>query len=130
MENPNVTAALIAGVVALVTAVVSAIITVFLAERRLRRELQMEFAAERVVHELLSRGWPLRSFKVLQHHLRGMEDDELRRLLIRSGAIAFTSKQGVEAWGLLDKNKSKLSTREELEAKGREFEEINGVRLD
>jgi hypothetical protein len=36
----------------------------------------------------------------------GYEDDELRKLLIRAGAIRF--EEDVETWGLISRNKSEL----------------------
>ena len=122
----EVAAALIGGSVALVVSVVSGIIAYVVSERRLRSELQLEDAAETAVSNLLSRGWDLRSFEVIKHHIRGFEDDDLRQILVRSGAIAFSDPRGREIWGLLSKNLEKLATRDALEAAGLEFDDISG----
>ena len=90
------TSAAIAGIVSLVTA----FLTVGAAERRLRKEFQLQYAAERVVHELLKDArWTLRSFDVVRRHIGGFEDEELRRILVRAGAIRFEAKSGGRALG-------------------------------
>ena len=99
--------ALIAGAVSLVTAVLSAVVTVFLAEKRVRRDFALDFAAERVARELmLHPRWQWRSFRVIKHYLGGFEDNELRRILVRAGAIRHTSPKGEEVWCLLERNRS------------------------
>jgi hypothetical protein len=110
MDLPaSVTAALVAGVVSLVVALVAGAITVFAAERKLRRDYRLEFAAESAAHRLLNDPeWSLRTFKIISHHLAGFEDNELRKVLVRAGAIRFTSKSGVELWGLLERNQHLL----------------------
>ena len=78
-------------------------------ERKLARELQLEDSAESVAFELLSDGeWRLRSFKVIRHHLGGFPDNDLRKILVRSGAIRFMAKSGEELWGLLERNRHRL----------------------
>ena len=78
-------------------------------ERKLQKEYQLHDSAERVARALLSdRTWRLRSFKVIRHHLGGFEDDELRKILVRCGAVRFMSKSGHELWGLLERNGDRL----------------------
>jgi hypothetical protein len=101
-------AALVAGVVALVTAIVTALVTISISERKLRRDFGLEFAAERVAHELMQSKWRLRSFDVIKFHLGGFEDDDLRKMLVKAGAIRFASKSGFELWGLLSRNRDLL----------------------
>jgi hypothetical protein len=75
------------------------------AEDRLRQDYAVEFAAEKVARALMTDSeWNWRSFKVIQHHLGGFSEDELRRLLVRAGAIRATAKDGSELWGLLERN--------------------------
>ena len=64
---------------------------------------------------------------MLRYHLKGFDDDELRKLLIRSGAIAFSDPNGKEVWGLLSENVEKLATRDALEAQGLTFDEISNA---
>ena len=78
-------------------------------ERRLRKIYKLEDRAEEVARQLLSvKKWPLRSYKVIRHHLGGFEDAELRKILVRAGAIRFKSKSGEELWGLVERNKNLL----------------------
>ena len=78
--------------------------------RKLRREYLLEHQSERVAKQLLSVDrWPLRSFAILRHHIGGFDDDDLRNILVRAGAVRFKSKSGHELWGLLERNSENLS---------------------
>jgi hypothetical protein len=129
MADPaaEVTAAVIAGLISLVGIIASAAMTsakLGSAERqaqaklsqeseRLRREFQLEFAAETAARALLDDPrWKLRTFDTIKRHLGGFEDDELRKLLVRAGAIRFRGPEGEELWGLLDRNKDALGRAE------------------
>ncbi len=94
---------------ALIAALVSVVITGLgwlWNEIRFRRQHRAEAAVKKL---LTSRGWTLRSFEAIKEKIGGYEDDELRRLLVRSGAIRFKRKtDNEELWGLLKKNKGKL----------------------
>lgn len=69
---------------------------------RLRTEHKTEFAAEDTARHFLShRGYTDRSFDVLRKHLGGFEDDELRRILVRAGAVRTYRDDGSEWWRLL-----------------------------
>ena len=104
-----ITAAVIAGIVSLITALLTALLTLRSAEHRLRAEFKLQFAAERVVHELLSdTRWSLRSFEVIRRHIGGFDDQDLRQILVRAGAIRFESRLGTELWGLLSRNRHRL----------------------
>ena len=85
-------AALIAAVIAAAVALVTSWTTFKIAERRLRAELRTEFAAEEAIKSLLiNPEWALRSFDEISRRLRGFDGDELRRLLVRAGAVSFDS---------------------------------------
>ena len=102
--------------VTIVTSVVTALLVFLTQERKLRHEfnlkvenLKTEYQAETVIKQLLKHeDWSLRSFKVIKNKLKGFEDNELRKLLIRSGAICFRDRDGEEKWGLLERNKERL----------------------
>lgn len=71
---------------------------------RLRTEHKTEFAAEDTArHFLAHRGYTDRSFEVLRKHLGGFEDDELRRILVRAGAVRTFRDDGSEWWRLLSR---------------------------
>ena len=77
-------------VVALITSVITGFITFRLQEHRLRTELRTEFMVEETVKQLLNHPkWEQRSFSVIKQKVGGFEDDDLRKLLVRSGALRF-----------------------------------------
>lgn len=95
--------------VSILSGVVGGYATYRVQERKLQKEYQLQDSAQRVAHALLSDSeWRLRSFKVIRHHLGGFDDNDLRKLLVRAGAIRFKSKSGEELWGLIDRNKDRL----------------------
>lgn len=74
-----------------------------------RRQYLLEYQTEAVLKRLLNHErWRLRTFETIQHHVGGFSDDELRRYLIRAGALRFKDAEGVEVWGLLSRNESLL----------------------
>jgi hypothetical protein len=76
---------------------------------RLEIEHRTLFAAERVARELMSHdNWQWRSFKIIQAHLGGFEANELRKILVRAGAIRVKSNTGQELWGLIERNKGSI----------------------
>lgn len=96
-------------VLSLISGVLGGFASFRVQERKLRKEYQLQDAAERVAHALMSDpNWRLRSFKVIKHHLGGFQSDELRTILVRAGAIRFKSKSGEELWGLIERNKDRL----------------------
>jgi len=79
-------------------------------ETRLRTELRTEFMAEEAIRGLLTHErWTLRSFEEIKRRLRSFDDDELRRLLVRAGAVAFGRQEtGEELRGLRERNFGRL----------------------
>ena len=93
----------------IVVAFFTSIATYLLQERKLRTELRTEFMAEQAAKKLLeSPIWKLRSFDEIKKRLAGFEDNELRKILVRSGAVCFDGDGGKELWGLISKNESSL----------------------
>jgi hypothetical protein len=111
-HSGDAAAALIGGVVALIVSLLTSGVTFIAArssaaaaERRLRREFRLEFAAEDAARELLERSLHInRSFSFLQHRLKGFEPNELRKILVRCGALHVLGKDGEERWGLRNRN--------------------------
>jgi hypothetical protein len=107
--DAEVAAALIASAVSLLVAVATTIIGYYVQRDKLRHELRTEFMAEQVIARLLNHPkWRRRSFTALRKYVGGFDDDELRRLLVRSGALRFQAKDNgddEEFWGLLSRNK-------------------------
>ena len=65
----------------------------------------LEFMAENAAKELLeSERWEKRSFTAIKARLGGFEDNELRRVLVRAGAVSFKGANNEELWGLRKRN--------------------------
>ena len=92
-------------------AVVGGSITYFLNRQLHRHQLALaheqhktEFMAEETARHFLShRGYTDRSFEVLQTHLGGFAEDDLRKILVRAGAIRIFRDDGSEWWRLLSR---------------------------
>ena len=92
--------AIIAGVVSIVTALITSIITVW----KVRREFLLEHQSESLVRKLLNnKRWKFRTFRTIKYHVAGFEDDELRQILIKAGAVRFQDNHGEEIWGLIER---------------------------
>ena len=65
---------------------------------------KVEFMAEVTArHFLMHKSFTDRSFETLRNHLGGFTDDELRRILVRAGAIRVYRQDGSEWWRLLSR---------------------------
>ncbi len=99
-------------IASIATAALTAYVAFLIEERRFRKDFELdrdklrtEFMAEQVVRKLLdSEKWKMRSFEEIKKRLGGFDDDELRKLLVRAGAVRFEGSDGLELWGLLSRN--------------------------
>lgn len=110
---PEVVATIISAPLSVVAAALTAWGTSKAQERKIREELRTEFMAEQAVRVLLEhKDWELRSFRAIKRHVGGFEDNELRKLLIRAGALTFWQNRGApgekEMWGLRTRNEDRL----------------------
>ena len=65
---------------------------------------KVEFMAEETARHFLShKSFTDRSFDTLRNHLGGFGDDELRKILVRAGAIRVYREDGSEWWRLLSR---------------------------
>ncbi len=97
----------------LATALITGLVTFSVQERKLKSELRTEFMAEQVAKALLeNEKWKKRSFAEIQKRLGGFEDNDLRRILVRAGAVRFLVKdendKEKEMWGLLSRNRDSI----------------------
>ena len=70
----------------------------------LKSQHKTEFMAEDTARHFLShKGFTDRSFETLRNHLGGFDDDELRKILVRAGAIRVMREDGSEWWRLLSR---------------------------
>ena len=96
-------------VTSVIVATITAIATYWIQERKLRTDPRTEFMAEQAVKQLLeSPEYKKRSFDAIKRRLVGFRDDELRKILVRAGAVCFEDEEGKELWGLISKNKNAL----------------------
>ena len=72
--------------------------------RALQEQYKAEFMAETTARHFLGhKGFTDRSFETLRSHLGGFGDDELRKILVRAGAIRVYREDGSEWWRLLSR---------------------------
>lgn len=96
---------------ALLGTFVGGFITYLLQSSRFKQELQLkqeenktDYMAENTAkHFLNHKGYTDRSFDVLKKHLGGFDEDELRKILVRAGAIRSYKEDGTEVWRLLSR---------------------------
>jgi len=70
--------------------------------RVLREQHKVEYMAETTARHFLShKSYTDRSFETLRNHLGGFNDDDLRKILVRAGAIRVFREDGSEWWRLL-----------------------------
>jgi hypothetical protein len=71
---------------------------------KLKAEFATETSAEIAIRHLLElHHLPYRSFPMIRHHLGGFEANELRKLLVRAGAVRFMAADSTELWALRDR---------------------------
>ncbi len=86
--------------VAFVTALLTGLITFLIQERKLRADLKTEMMAEAAVKRLLeSPKWKKRSFEEIKRRVGGFDDNELRKVLVRAGAVCFSGEAESRALG-------------------------------
>jgi hypothetical protein len=72
--------------------------------RILQEQHKTEFMAETTARHFLShKAFTDRSFETLKSHLGGFEDDELRKILVRAGAMRIYREDSSEWWRLLSR---------------------------
>lgn len=122
MDNTILTSLISAGA-ALFGALVGGLISLFLQRQKFQQDLQLkqeehktEFMAETTARHFLShKGYTDRSFEILKKHLGGFEDDELRKILVRAGALRTYRDDGSEWWRLLERTDEFIAKKEKSE---------------
>ncbi|MEO7548158.1 MAG: hypothetical protein ABIT82_07025 [Ramlibacter sp.] len=72
--------------------------------RILQEQHKTEFMAETTARHFLGhKAFTDRSFETLKSHLGGFEEDELRKILVRAGAMRIYREDGSEWWRLLSR---------------------------
>ena len=68
--------------------------------------VKTEHMAEKTaLHYLNNKGYRDRSFEMLSKRLGGFNEDELRKILVRAGAVRYKRGDGKEYWRLLGRLK-------------------------
>lgn len=106
---------------ALLGTAVGGLISFVLQKQRLNHELKVkreeyktEFMAENTARHFLShKSFTDRSFETLQKNLGGFGDDELRKILVRAGAIRIIREDGTEWWRLLSRMEEYIERKKE-----------------
>lgn len=95
---------LLSAIVGAAAGLVGAVITMRISASRLNAEFATERSAEIAIRQLLMLGQlRYRSFAQIRHHIGGFERNELRRLLVRAGAVRFMAADGTELWALRER---------------------------
>jgi hypothetical protein len=77
--------------------------------KALQEEHKTEFMAETTARHFLNhKSFTDRSFDVLYKHLGGFEEDELRKILVRAGAVREFHSDGTEWWYLLSREAERI----------------------
>jgi hypothetical protein len=105
---------------ALLGALVGGAISFFLNRQQFRNQLRIlqeqnkvDYMAEQTARHFLShKSFTDRSFDTLQNHLGGFGDDELRKILVRAGAIRIYREDGSEWWRLLSRMEEFIERRQ------------------
>jgi hypothetical protein len=100
-----------AGLFALLGVLVGGLISWWLQKDRSAADFAMaleaiktEHMAEKTaLHYLNHQGYRDRSFELLSKRLGGFEGNELRKILVRAGAVRYMRKDGSEWWRLLSR---------------------------
>lgn len=111
----EINTALISGGVSIIVSCLAGYFSYLVQRYKLLKEFKLEDSAENAISKLLNHpNWTKRTFTSINEKIGGFEDDELRKLLVRSGAVRFYVKNGsdvkVEHWGLISRNKDQLKT--------------------
>jgi hypothetical protein len=112
--------AIIAGIFSLLGTAVGALVSYVLSRQQfaiqlalLREQHKTEYMAEEAAkHYLGHPNYTDRSFAELEKRLGGYSGDDLRRLLVRAGAVRLQRKDGSEWWRLLSRNDEAIARRE------------------
>lgn len=114
-ENTEIWVPVLTAFLGLIGGVVTALASLRSERRRLRDELEVqrealraEFGTEESVESALRHflgiyHLPYRSFPMIRHHVGGFEKNELRRLLVRAGAVRFMAQDGTELWAMRER---------------------------
>jgi hypothetical protein len=86
--------------------------------------VKTEHMAEKTAQYFLNhKGYTDRSFELLSKRLGGFEDNELRRILVRAGAVRYIREDSSEWWRLLSRSEEAV-TKYKKESLGKDNEDL------
>lgn len=103
--------AVTAALFSLIGSLVGALLAVALQRSRIAADIAIaieavktdHMAEKAALHYLNHKGYTDRSFKMLSQRLGGFEENELRKILVRAGAVRYEREDGTEWWRLLSR---------------------------
>lgn len=109
----------VTGAFALLGTLIGGLITFAVNRQQFRQQIaalqeqhKTEFMAEETArHFLMHKSYTDRSFDTLSKHLGGFEDNELRKILVRAGAVRVYRDDGSEWWYLLSRSTERIERR-------------------
>ncbi|GAA3059815.1 hypothetical protein GCM10010520_05330 [Rhizobium viscosum] len=108
-NNAAVVAAIVAAFISLITSFITSRVALASIKRKAEFDFRTEFSAERAIIALLMiETQSTRTWNIIRETIGGFGDDELKKLLVRSGAIRMIGPNQEERWGLLDRNRDFL----------------------
>ena len=105
------TAEMTAGLFGLLGVVIGGLISWWLQKDRASTDLKIaleaikteHMAEETALYYLKHKGYTDRSFELLKKRLGGFEDNELRKILVRAGAVRYIREDNSEWWRLISR---------------------------
>lgn len=105
--SPEITA----GLFGLLGVLIGGLLSWWLQKDRASTDLKIALEAIKTEHMaettalyyLKHKGYTDRSFELLKKRLGGFEEDELRKILVRAGAVRYIREDGSEFWRLLSR---------------------------
>ena len=102
---------IVSGIISILVAAITALVTLWIAQERHKREYKFEISVERTVLIFLSdKRFKSRKFDTIKRHIRGLKDDDLRKILLSVGAVCIENEEGDELWGLYDQINRKIGS--------------------
>ncbi len=104
MNTMNVWLPVLSAIVGAFGGIIVAILTIRSQRARLKAEFATENSTETALHHFLAlHHFPYRTFPMIRHYIGGFESNELRKLLVRAGAVRFMAADGTEVWALRER---------------------------
>lgn len=106
--DPRLSAAILAAGISFVFSVIN----IYFTYRKFKVENALAENTNRIATKILSNSSnPYVSINLMSHFLGGYNDNEVRQILLRAGAIRLTDQNGLEVWALYARLPTKAKSR-------------------